>query len=132
MENTTRRSFLKLLAVAGVTAASPKVLQLVADDAPELPNQTLVGMVRELFHNDALGPWTIVRHDIRTADVQIGIDQRLLSNDRQFYSEKDLQAARLNALARLQDELDKRGIDVANLQPLPTPRGYEFNTIRLA
>lgn len=122
---TTRRSFLKLLVVAGATAASPGLLKLVSSEDEKL----VLGMVRELFHFDIIYSRLIVRHDIRTASIQLGVDGMLPSTDAQHFRLEDLEAQRQVALDLLQAEIDKHGIKVSDLRPLELPPGYEFNKI---
>lgn len=114
---TTRRSFLKLLAVAGVSATSPAVLKLVSDDAALKPEQTLVGMAREIVHLDLGWSQLRVRIDIKAGQLQIGVDGLIDSIN-------DLDRFRCQALALLQGEIDSRGISVDALEPLLIPVGY--------
>jgi hypothetical protein len=129
---TTRRSFLKLIAIAGATAASPKILGLVTEDSPGLA----LGNVRELFQFDINRPATIVRLDIATAPgpnwIQLGVDGFLPTDEHAFYRQADLDAFRQSALAALQSEMEKRGISVDDLVPLPVPAPYQLNKIKPA
>lgn len=110
---TTRRSFLKLLAIAGASAASPTILKLVSEDNEQL----VLGMARELVQYDLSFDRYLVRIDIKAGDLQLGVDGMVDNLDQ-------MDRVREPALALLQAEMDARGIKVSDLEPLPMPPGY--------
>ena len=113
---TTRRNFFKIVAAVGAASVVP--LRLLAEDAPLAENDRLVAMIRETFQFDISSPFTIVRHEIRTSTIQLGVDAWLAQSGDQWYSQPDLDAARLAAVDVLRVELEQRNISVNDLVAL--------------
>jgi hypothetical protein len=110
---TTRRSFLKLVAAA--TAAA--TLKIVPEETP-LDGDSLVGMVREIVGYDLSRDKYLLRHDIKAGALQLGVDQVLQSND-----PASIERGRESSLATLRAEMERRGISASDLVPLNLPSG---------
>jgi hypothetical protein len=100
-----RRTFLKAVAVGVAAAGAPALFNLVDE------RERIVGMIRETVGADIATGGYFARFDIRTRDVQLGVDTQVPTLD-------DLPRAREPAITVLLAELEHRGINAADLLPL--------------
>ena len=119
-EQTTvsRRTFLKVLGLAGAAAASPAVAtQLIEANAVVPAGRTHIGLIRECIAYDPYRDEGIVRYDILSADstLQLGVDARLSRN----HDQEELDRVRTTCKQVLENEMKHRGLTWADLRPLP-------------
>lgn len=107
-----RRSFFKVLGAAGAVAAMPTMLLDIADVTP--PDVQQVGLIREVMAYDIYHDCYMLRHDIWSNDIQLGLNYVVRSTE-------DFAPYRIRSKERLEEAMKTHGIWWNDLMPLPLP-----------
>lgn len=116
-----RRGFLKACGVVASSALIIPAFRLIVPDQSLLPNERWLVTVRELFQFDLDRQAWIMRMDVLADKVQLGVDCLI---GEAFPSAKDLVHVREPAALALRNAMEREGLTLADLKPLPIPSGY--------
>lgn len=118
--NITRRSFLKVMGIAGVAAAVPTVL-MEASAAPSVALAQL-GLIREVFAYDIGCDLMRLRYDVITSDKELQLHVDICPPAGEF--DADPEKFRTIAKGLLENEIKHRGLSWADIGQLPLPDGF--------